>query len=753
MKTWILSIAAALGASAAFADFVLAERGKPAECAIVAEGDAPSLRYAATELRDFTKRMTGVELAINPAQVPARRIVLSIAGEDDAFRLRVEGDALTVVGGVRGVLYGVYELLETYGGCGWYAPWCDEIPELARFAVPDGLDFADRPAIQMREPLWRHTRVPDFAARLRMSGNSFSLGPRHGGVSHRFSRRLQNCHTFAKLVPTEKYFDAHPEYFSEVKGVRVRTEPQLCLSNPDVLRIVIDEVRKTIAAEPEAKYFGVSQNDWDHFCTCPKCAAIDEEEGSHAGTIVRFVNAVAEAIEKDHPDKIIETLAYNWGRKAPKKTKVRHNVMICLCTTECDYSRPISEPGWKGNAECLEAFREWGAICSNIYVWNYNLNTYHNVSPFPNFRSMQGNFRLFRDSNASSVYEEGDHLGWHSEFAELKAYLTAKWTWNPDIPAERLLTKFFNGYYGAAAPYVRQYFDELNALPIDPTVEPLDYQRTDMSHFVPDEFLRRAAGLWKQALEAVKGDAVREYNVRMGRLSVDYEYLVRDLRVIRMDSKGLSPKRIALAKRVQDALDEAAAAKRPVCLSHGEARAADFAARIRTMAEGKAVGDGRKAFVEETVLDMSRYGSYMKFADDPAASGGQALKLFDNYHNWYVTFHPDKVAFDPGVKYRARIRARFDKRPGATDDLPVLDCGIYNPTAKTFTPKRVWTVKDFPADGSYALMGDLDWVPAAGDVMWIMPGDFDRSKDDARNPALTGLYIDGIELTRVDDPR
>ena len=47
-------------------------------------------------------------------------------------------------------------------------------------------------------------------------------------------------HTFHTLVPPEKYFDNHPEYFTELMGERI-PGGQICLTNPEVFRIVVDE--------------------------------------------------------------------------------------------------------------------------------------------------------------------------------------------------------------------------------------------------------------------------------------------------------------------------------------------------------------------------------------------------------------------------------------------------------------------------------------------------------------------------------
>ena len=83
------ALAAVFGALAAHGAFVIAERGKPADCAIVTKGTGPSLDYAATELRDFTERMTGVRLAVNPAVRPARTVELELADVAEASRPKV----------------------------------------------------------------------------------------------------------------------------------------------------------------------------------------------------------------------------------------------------------------------------------------------------------------------------------------------------------------------------------------------------------------------------------------------------------------------------------------------------------------------------------------------------------------------------------------------------------------------------------------------------------------------------------------
>ena len=261
-------------------------------------------------------------------------------------------------------------------------------------------------------------------------------------------------HTFRTLVPPEKYFDEHPEYFSLLKGNRT-PDCQLCLTNPDVFRIVVEELRARMRENPEARFWSVSQNDTYCPCECAACAAIDSAEGSPAGSILSFVNRVAD----EFPDKIISTLAYQYSRAAPKHIKPRPNVNIMLCSIECNRSRPIADD--PASASFVKDVEDWSALTHNILLWDYVIQFRNLVSPFPNLRVLQPNIRFFVENGITSVFEQGlSEL--HGEFAELRAYLIAKLLWNPYADADSLMDDFLRGYYGGAAPQIRRYIDTMH---------------------------------------------------------------------------------------------------------------------------------------------------------------------------------------------------------------------------------------------------------------------------------------------------
>jgi hypothetical protein len=157
------------------------------------------------------------------------------------------------------------------------------------------LDETQKPAFALRKPFWFDMFDGDLAARNKVNGNSMRLSEKHGGHSYRFGGGLGSCHTFNTLCSPDAYFATHPEYFSEVNGKRLKDHTQLCLSNPDVLRIVTSNVLARIRNDPGASFYGVSQNDWYNYCTCPACKALDDAQESHAGSMIAFVNQIAEA--------------------------------------------------------------------------------------------------------------------------------------------------------------------------------------------------------------------------------------------------------------------------------------------------------------------------------------------------------------------------------------------------------------------------------------------------------------------------
>ena len=755
------------------ADLVLARRGAPAACTVVLPASpSESQRYAAAELCAYVKRMTGVELpvATDADPLPAAAILVGatrhtaavlgcadgskgvaddLAGlGEDGFRLVARGPHLQILASpVRGCLYGVYELLERCGGCRWYASWHTVVPETDAFAVPSGLDVRQTPDFAMRSSWWYDVNAHnDFAARLRVNTRPWGvMEPKYGGDSFKFCKNLQSCHTFDLLIPPAKYAKDHPDYFSRVPG----DQKQPCLTHPDVLAIVTSNVLAQIRRDPDAKAYGVSQNDWYNYCTCPRCKAVDEEEGSHAGTMVRFVNAVAEAVEREFPGKIVETLAYQYTRKPPTKTKLRHNVVPCLCTIECDFAHPIPESEFAQNRSFMQDIVGWSPMTDQLYLWDYVTNFRHYPFPFPNCHALQGNLRFLRDHGAKEMFPEGDYQGNLADFAELKAWLLAKLMWHVDTPLEALLDDFFAGYYGAAAPYVRAYFDEIHAVrrAAAKAGHPLLIFESLGAPHLPDALFDRAAKLFERAKEAVKDDPVHAKNVRATAFSVDYVRFMRQkdrqncLLWLREADPRREPfeERQRVAKRLLAAMEEF----KPVRLSEdGRADARERAliqAAAGPVALPKRVASG---CVEEKDLSFCRPASMGAFVDDPQAEDGRALKLFNTHYEWSTDLSLRKFAYDPGTKLRVRVRCRVERVPGRVGEA--IWAGIYDWGEKRNRCAISVKAEKIGTDG-YVWYDIGTFCPNDTQTFWIGPGQF--GPDGKSN--IAALYVDKAEFSVV----
>ena len=130
--------------------------------------------------------------------------------------------------------------------------------------------------------------------------------------------------------------------------------------------------------------------------------------------------------------------------------------------------------------------------------------------------------------------------------------------------------------------------------------------------------------------------------------------------------------------------------------------------------------------------------------DDPAAGNGRAVRL-DSRDNggWHTTLPMADVAFDKGVKYRLRIRARAEKTGAGGKGF---GSSVYDGTKKKGLRHSYFNL-DNMADG-YAWYDILDWTPEKTQNVWIAPGQFDR-KTHKRNMGHDGIFIDCIELVRL----
>ncbi|UCF05226.1 MAG: DUF4838 domain-containing protein [bacterium] len=504
-----------IGAHRSFASgsLELAKDGRSDFSVYVDASSSQSVRAIADTLRRYIRNISGAQLAvIHELRKGGRQIVFEVGKSadqglnirelgSDGFRIKTDRSSLFITAQTeRGIQNAIYTFLETYLGCRKYTPTVTVIPKQASIVLP-GIDDTQVPPVKFR---MQHFYEPSYAAWHKLDTHD------NWGLF---------VHTFQTLVPPEKYFDEHPEYFTQLQGLRI-DGGQLCLTNPDVFRIVVDELRMRMKENPQARFWSVSQNDTYCPCECDACRAIDRVEGSPAGSILSFVNRVAD----EFPDKTISTLAYQYSRAAPKNIKPRPNVNIMLCSIECNRSRPLADD--PSSASFVKDVEDWCTLTNNIFLWDYVIQFRNLVSPFPNLRVLQPNIQFFVDNGITSIYEQG-LPEMHGEFAELRIYLIAKLLWDPYIDIDSVMDDFLQGYYSSAAPYIRRYIDTMHDA-LEASGEDLliyGYPSPSQDGYLSPTMMDTYNSLFDQAENAVKNESEYLFRVQTARLPLQFALL------------------------------------------------------------------------------------------------------------------------------------------------------------------------------------------------------------------------------------
>jgi len=515
----------------------LAVRGEEPYSIFLSTEASSSERWAAEELRRHIEQITGIRLRIDTgAGVPASRRAVAI-GESalteqcgvecpggESCLLKTAGETVVIAGGrKRGTMYGVSILLEKLG-CRWYTSDIARIPRIEALWLPD-LDEVHGPAFEYREVFFSEAQGREWSARNRLNGHFHQLDESVGGrVVY-----MPFVHAFYDLVPPDRYFETHPEYFALVYGSRRREHAQLCLTNAGVLRLAVEQAEQWLTANPDVSIVSISQNDGGGWCECEPCRQVVKEEGGAvSGLALRFVNQVAERLAASHPGKMVDMLAYQETADPPSSVRPLPNVQIRLCPLGACQAHPYRTCVY--NRRFRERLEQWSRIASKLHIWQYSINFSHYLAPFPNYDALVSDIPMFQRAGISGVFIEGAvSEGGGGDDAELRSYLAARLLWKQDIDAAAETRGFLDAVYGPAAQLMWNYFvlrqHEVRRgrhLWIDQNMD---------ARYLTREFLRDGRALLERASLKAATEAARQ-RIERHRLSIDYVEAMRERRCL-----------------------------------------------------------------------------------------------------------------------------------------------------------------------------------------------------------------------------
>lgn len=523
---------------------VLAERGKTHYVIVIPARPTTQEKKAADDLALWLGMMTGARFPIAADSAPAieteiclgRTSRLPRAGlphakadlGDEGYAIAAQGSRLFLLGGrKRGPIYAVYALLEEDLGCRWYAGESSRIPHrpTLRFSpVPR----AYVPQLLIRDPFYKDAFNATWSLRNRTNAPGAAVPEEWGG---RVDYDGLFVHTFDRLVPSSQYFNDHPEYFSLIDGKR--TPRQLCLTNPEVVRIAATNVLQALKESPNSEIAEVSPNDGGGHCGCPTCAALDAENGSPAGSLINFVNQIAEAVGKQYPQVWISTLAYLDTVDAPTKVRPRRNVIVRLCNDLHAWRYPLIDfisSSYDESKRYRNAIISWAKIGENLSIWDYTTNFSHYLAPMPNMHVLAPSVRFYVEHNVKGIMFQGAYQSPGGERMEMRAWVMAKLLWDPSRDVNRLIQDFVWGYYEEAAPAIMAYYDLLEQTRRDHADSSSAISggiRYPMeADFLSRDFLDQATALCDQAEALAQSEEIRR-RVQLARLPITYVKLCR----------------------------------------------------------------------------------------------------------------------------------------------------------------------------------------------------------------------------------
>lgn len=531
------AVALALTAGAAESPITLAADGRSGYVIVVPADAIPAEQTAGQELQRYLKQISGVELPIVSAAPPAaKRILVGQSAEiaallggiefaklkPDEIIIRTVGDTLILTGQrPRGTLYAVNTFLEDTLGVRWWTANETLVPSVKNIGIAP-LNVRYAPPFMIREAYYGNIVFshPEFAVHTKNNGHSEGIAPEWGGNY----TILGFCHTFDQLLPAAEYFKAHPEWYAMIDGKRKGKDAQLCLSNAAMREELVKRAKNWLRDNPGQNIISITQNDNSEYCRCPQCVALSQRLGGESDVLILFVNSVAEELEKKFPGVQVETLAYMYTVEAPKSVRPRENVIIRLCTMGANVAQPIySEANrrFSGNVEA------WSRISAQLAIWEYTANFTNSLVPHANLSNMANNLRYFSRHHVVSVFDQGNpHSDGLDDLTELKAWFNSKLLWNPQLDSRALIDEFITGYYGPAAPYVRQYV-ELLELEASQPQSFISNDAADTSGWLSLPTLLKAIRLMDQARDGVKNDPVLSARVRRSSLSSRFGLLTR----------------------------------------------------------------------------------------------------------------------------------------------------------------------------------------------------------------------------------
>lgn len=405
-------------------------------------GQSTGREFVAVAEAEYEPAM-GAPIYVGMASAVKRALGVDRYGLDrDAYAVIVREDAVMLAGASPWSTYwAVCQFLEDHVGVRWLipGPLGEDVPEQDRITVAPMREIYS-PAILSR--LWS--------------------GAQHGGdwnLRQRIHGRYAFHHNLIRIFPRE-LFDEHPEYFPQHGDERYKPGIedhgwQPCMTAPGGIEHAANAAREYFEANPRAESFSFGINDGHGYCDCEDCLEVHRPlpdwhgfSGERSIQYYTWLNAIAENLEADHPDKMLGCLAYSAVILPPKGMRLHRNIIPYLTSNRADY--------WDRSfrRQDMEMLRRWSAVTDQMGIYDYAYGMGFAIPRIYN--------HLFQEAIRDAV-EQGVK-GFYAEVYPNwgldghKLYVMSRILWDPEVDVDALTDDWNERMFREAAGPMKEYF-------------------------------------------------------------------------------------------------------------------------------------------------------------------------------------------------------------------------------------------------------------------------------------------------------
>lgn len=477
-----VALFAYLSGTAFPAGLKIVDGGASHYCIYFSPAAPSSVQLAASELRQYIKKSTGIALAVvrrtrppscplislgsNPASDAAHLTTATLPLEGyqiatrgkNIFILGIDtpnGKQTELGGSSEGTLNGVYTFLEEFVGVRWLMPGevGEYLPHLAVLEIPT-VDRIDRPGFPNRRLEYVQNENPLVKQWLKRQKQGYSIAYSHG-------------HNWVETLPAD-LFKTHPDWFAMIGGVRSAPVGRYKFetTNRELIQAFSDRVIDTLKRNPQFYSYSISPSDSDNWSTSPESLALYDKDPHGALSVTRlvlnFYNEVARTVGREMPDRMVCGYIYSSYLYPPSTGIPKLDPNLCLVVAP-SFSYGYGLYRAQAKIDLEKIMSAWSRSTPNLGYYDLPVTFQQSLgapNP-PGIEILKFLYPRLASYGVKEVYVYGAS-GWGH--GAITNYLLAKLNWNPNANIDALVKEFFALAYGPkAAPIMSRFYELLDS--------------------------------------------------------------------------------------------------------------------------------------------------------------------------------------------------------------------------------------------------------------------------------------------------